>query len=1454
MNLYDEDCSSDKLIPNSIFLINNYRIDNVKKNIPYEEKYLNKKKHFDNLLDLKLCCIKKTIGKKHIPLITDIKEDNYATNSKDGGKSLYQNSTDSFNSNKDNIDEKENNQSYCKTNGMSISGVENYYVYFILRQWCIENVYNKIEKKNQIISYVIIGKHIHENNKCSYDEVKVEILNYNVEKDGFFVQIHGNGDNLFLLSQQECILIKNKYVKDNFVKAESILNNKHFKISKKRKVIKAEWFNKSKNIITLLTYEQVIPYKLFTCNYRGIVRLINIKNKNIKEEIKIVLPDISILLQKMQNNNDDIDNLKKKISENINKNHENLKMCTIEKREVNDLTNEKDYTNFDEGEEKSTIASNKKEKHGESQNSSEYKYGGISNYSEKTYDSSKKNKKNINSGFDSMVNYYGDDLGLSSTEVNTVWECENGKVKKQKYVSKLRDKTNEINKQKRYLYNKYKYQNLAVDFCFGSMNENALWIETCIFVLLKVGIVLIYSPIFTKKCYISYPLLHELNQIRTGSEIKNNEHISYNQDFLEYYNFFENCSIRKYEEKYVCMRFDKRNETYSISGKESKDDTKVDEEKEMEYVPYVINCLKPSEYKCINLIYYNSLVIICVCSKLGYISFFLLNYFITPCVSLNIKNKHAYYEKENKTKKHVTFSLFKKKNDTFFFNIFNNKENVHLEKMDISGFTNLINKEKYDDYGQRMRNNYTVKDLITHKNEEEKDQTNKEKKNKTKIEYCKEESSSSDIEHVNKLNDNKIKKKHKTRTLKERFKESVKNKRGDELFFSCYEEINEIYEDKIDKELQFEYYILNVLFFDAYYTGMANVKCIVLNDNNLICFNNSKVIIINLLWLKFVYVIVYLISVRHILSARLIYEICTNSLYMKTTIFKSKIDFYEFDYYNYLLLDHTKQLCYDNFIKLFKNKKEEELLKSFQDINKVENFDTFQSNVLYNIQHVLHPVVIQTDDHDISNTKLNEVYFIFTHYINLESQRRNQLFMKENINFFTCATYKNIFLIYDCFKFNLYKDNLQLQNKDNGTTTYLVKKKKNYKPFCILGQNENNTKLINYIINTKVIDDDSVDIFIYKNILSFYIYSRCNDYMNELIKKNFIFYLGTKSIHNKTSTNRAIMRNTNQTGDYLTPQSILNKKHVSKMNNLTTTSLSNELHQGALIKYSNLMNSNTETMLGLEYYQNYKNKIIYSKNIPINVTNFMSITTHNVTYSKSLNNPCGNNPIVGFLKNAFLLLHNTNTLLDQTKDKNNNNKTYKDIMSKINSSNNISQNFEAINPEFFISSLKHFIKNMDVKRSDELECATLIKKLIKIKNDYIHVKDYYLKKNDIHLIWKNKIDQNDEEQQVPFVQNVIKHYYFFLGLNNYYENKFKKIQKRLTEILSYRIINFLKSHSHLQNVGKSLLQKNSDLVEDIKKCYEKQKLIKNKFNILKQNINEFTEIKNIQRKKCVTFK
>ncbi|CXI17415.1 conserved Plasmodium protein, unknown function [Plasmodium berghei] len=1449
MNLYDEDCSLDKLLPNSIFLINKYRIDNVKKNIPYEEKYLNKKKHFDNLLDLKLCCIKKKIGIKDISYI---KEDN-KIDSKNGKKNLCQNIIEQpFNNNKDNIDEKEKSQRYCKTNDMPINGMENYYVYFILRQWCIENVYDKIEKKNQIISYVIIGKHIHENNNCFYEEVKVEILNYNVEKDGFFVQIHGNGDNIFLLSQQECILVKNKYIKNNFAKAELILNNKHFKISKKRKIIKGEWFNKSKNIITLLTYEQVIPYKLFTCNYRGIIRLINIKNKNIKEEIKIVLPDISILLQKIQNNNDDIGNLKKKISTNMNKNYENLKLCAIEKRESNDLINQKDYTNFDESEEKSTSFSNKKGKCEEYQNKNEYKYGCASNYSEKTYDSCKNYKKNMNLGFDSMVNYYADDLGLTSTEVNTIWGYENGKEKKQKNISRIRNKKSEINKQKRYLYNKYKYQNLAVDFCFGSINENVLWIETCIFILLKVGIILIYSPIFTKKCYISYPLLYELNQIRIGNERTNRESISYNQEFLEYYNFFENCSICKYEEKYVCIQFDKnhnkndnkKSDANYISGKESKDNTNIDEEKEMEYIPYVINCLKPSEYKCINLIYYNSLVIICVCSKLGYISFFLLNYFITPCISLNIKNNHLYYDKGNKTKKHVTFSLFKKKNEPFFFNIFNNKENAHLEKMDISAFTNLINKEKYDDYKQKMKNNYIVKDLITHKNEEE-------KKQKKYIEYCNEDSSSSDIqneikksaiENVDKLKNDKIieslnkmkKKKKKNRILTEKYKENVKKKKDDELFFSCYEEINEIYEDKIDKELRFEYYILNVLFFDSYYTGMLNVKCIVLNDNNLICFNNNKVIIINLLWLKFVYVIVYLISVKHILSARLMYEICTNSLYMKATIFKSKINFYEFDYYSYLLLDHTKQLCYDNFIKLFKNKKEEVLLKSYQDINKVENFDIFQSNVLYNVQYLLHPVVIQIDDHDISNDKLNEVYFIFTHYINLESQRKNQLFMNKDINFFTCPIYKNIFLIYDCFKFNLYKDHLQLQNKDNGTTTYLVKKKKNYKPFCILGQNENNTKLINYIINTKVIDDDSIDIVMYKNILSFYIYSRCNDYMNELIKKNFIFYIGKKSIHNKTHTNNFIINNNNENDNYPKIQSILNEKSVSKMSDITTN-LTNGNHQGALIKYSNFMNMNSEPMLGLKYGRNYnyKNKIIYSKNIPINVTNFMAITTRNLTYSKSSNNLCDNNPIVGFLKNAFLLLYNTNTLTDQTKDKNNN-KIYKDIMSKINNSNNISQNFEAINPEFFITSLKHYIKNMDVKKSDGLECAMLIKKLIKIKNDYIHVKDYYLKKYDIHLIWKNPIGQNDENQQMAFVQNIIKHYYFFLGLNNYYENKFKKIQRRITEILSYKIIHFLKSHSHLQNVGKSIIQKNSDLVEDIKKCYEKQKLIKNKFNLLKK--------------------
>ncbi|ETB58334.1 hypothetical protein YYC_03954 [Plasmodium yoelii 17X] len=736
MNLY-EDCSSDKLLPNSIFLINKYRIDNVKKNIPYEEKYLNKKKHFDNLLDLKLCCIKKKIGIKHISSITDIKEDNHI-DSKDGNKNLYQNIVEEpVNNNKDNKNEKEKNQTYCKINGISISEVENYYVYFILRQWCIENVYDKIEKINKIKSYVIIGKHIHENNNCSYEEIRVEILNYNVEKDGFFVQIHGNGDNIFLLSQQECILVKNKYIKNNFVKAELILNNKHFKISKKRKIIKGEWFNKSKNIITLLTYEKIIPYKLFTCNYRGIIRLINIKNKNIKEEIKIVLPDINILLHKIQNNNDDIDNLKKKNSINMNKNYENLKSSPIEKREANDFINHKDYNNFDESDEKSAFLNKKepKNKNEEPRNKNEeYKYGCVSNYSEKSYDSCKNYKKNMNSGFDSIVNYYGDDLGVTSTEGNTVWEYENGKEKKQKNILRIRNKKNEINKQKRYLYNKYKYQNLAVDFCFGSINENVLWIETCIFVLLKVGIVLIYSPIFTKKCYISYPLLYELNQIRMKNEIKNRENISYNQEFLTYYNFFENCSICKYEEKYVCIKFGRngsrngKSGTYSMPGKEPKDNTNIGEEKEMEYIPYVINCLKPSEYKCINLIYYNSLVIICVCSKLGYISFFLLNYFITPCISLNDKNNNLYYDKGNKTKKHVTFSFLKKKNEPFFFNIFNNKENAHLEKMDISAFTNLINKEKYDNYRQKMKNNYIVKDLITHKNEEEEEEEKKKKR------------------------------------------------------------------------------------------------------------------------------------------------------------------------------------------------------------------------------------------------------------------------------------------------------------------------------------------------------------------------------------------------------------------------------------------------------------------------------------------------------------------------------------------------------------------------------------------------------------------------------------------------------------------------------------------------------------------------------------------------------
>lgn len=57
MKCFYEHCT-ENLLECSLVKFNKTRLNCVEKNVAYEEKYLNKKKHFDSLLDLKFCTIK----------------------------------------------------------------------------------------------------------------------------------------------------------------------------------------------------------------------------------------------------------------------------------------------------------------------------------------------------------------------------------------------------------------------------------------------------------------------------------------------------------------------------------------------------------------------------------------------------------------------------------------------------------------------------------------------------------------------------------------------------------------------------------------------------------------------------------------------------------------------------------------------------------------------------------------------------------------------------------------------------------------------------------------------------------------------------------------------------------------------------------------------------------------------------------------------------------------------------------------------------------------------------------------------------------------------------------------------------------------------------------------------------------------------------------------------------
>ncbi|CRG95895.1 conserved Plasmodium protein, unknown function [Plasmodium gallinaceum] len=1532
MKLYFENCFSENILESSLFKINKNRFNSVQKNIPYEEKYLNKKKHFEHLLDLKFCTIKTR------NIVADPNQ--YISNDND------------------NL----NNNEFC--------------VYFILRQWSkFENEYNKNKGENnskKVKSYVVIGKHTHNNFKCFYEEFQVEIINYNVETTGFFIQIHvnKNQNKIFLLSSKECALIRNKLIKNNFVRAELLLQNKVLNISPKRKIIKAEWYNKSNNVIALLTYEKIASIKPYNCNFRAIIRLIN-TNSPISEEIKIIIPDSDILQNKI---NEDLNYLKSdnmEIKEKFVEKSDDDKNCSEfnsfhKNNDAIENTRESEYVEIIENNEckegKNNPINNEVsnfngnyfvDKYNENrcnmnytnnvntlkyvekiENTSNSDHFNIENYNESNcnghhysnndnynvaindsnnntnndndYNDTKNsvNSDNINNNINVNNNNNNNNINVNNNNnnninvnnnnnnninvnnnnninVNNNNNRNNTKIKekiyhsqnseyietsdssencdislKKKYISDEFDSilnyynddltNNDFkekffshsidNKVKRSISKKNKYKNLVVDFCFGSISENIIWIETCLFLLFKNGLILIYSPIITRKCYISYYLLHELNEIKKRKD----KCYEYKEDFLEYYDYFKNCSIIKYRSKYVCMNFKQK-------------------EEKIYYLPYVINCLKNSFYNSINLIYYNNLVLICICDKFGYISFLLLNYYITPFISMDSKNKNKNISSLEGKKEH-------------FFNIFNNNENVILKKMNLEKIKHLINKENYEQYYNKLGNKYQINYIL-----EKIDKQNIRKykyKNKMDKYINKEKQLTTNDDKVAKpLNHIQDKKKS---SFKEMFvpysnetysnnKKFIDEKHNGDVFLSCYEDLNEMVQNEMDFEINIEFYLLNILFYDSYYTGMSNVRSIVLCNNNLLCFNNNKIIILNLIWLKLFHVVFYLLYLKNFLLAKLIYDFCINNLYMKTSIFKSKINFYEFDYYNYLLLDYTKQLCHHNFAKLFKMEE-----KVLNDNYKEKNFNIYQSNLLYNVEYVLYPVTIE-DEYTMLDNNIKSVYFIFTHYINLDCQRKEKLFMNESINYFTCAIYKKLFLIYDCFKLILSSNTDKIKRKDKKTEIQLIEKK-NSNPFCILSKQ---TKLRNYIINSITLNDEEMENDIYKNMFSCYMKSLYRDYISELFKKNSIYYNRNLDIFNilnysgttkKNNVNNTICKINDKTYTNCTEKlfKTSSKKWYNYNNEINEYKNrkyeeSNDSSNGGYedndnsgmdrINYEiNSCKENTkdENMENESYKYNSKENynigeytyMYNNKNETNKEFNGDDIIPSNLNYefkdftNKFPNENCDSS--IQLLRDTFVILDKS-IINDKFKDiKKDKNKLSKEIILKLKTLDN-----NQIDSNTIINDMKNYILTSDKEKYENVECIDLIKKLIKIKNDYIDVKDYYLKKNNINI--NNSFNSKD---QIASLENILKCYYFFLGLNSYYEKKFKKIKNKIIKIMTYKVINLIEVNSNFQNTIKSINEKKLSLKKNIYMCNENQKLIKKKFNLLKKRIILYNQLNN----------
>ncbi|GAW82845.1 hypothetical protein, conserved [Plasmodium gonderi] len=1574
---------SEHVLEYALLTINKNRINCVQKNIPYEESYLIKKKKYDNLLDLKFCHIRRKSNQ------------NYSLD----------NTLSNIHCSNGHTARSHENNGGIETNCNQWKGRNQSSAYFILRQWCQQQPHHEerlceekdlkrednfrveVDKlnrentphgfstpygrnslyrtfhnrasshkgrgKNVPISYVVIGIHKHRNNtRCSYEEMTVEMVNYNVEEDGFYVQIHVDASEkyMFLLSNNEIVLIRNiNKEKNNFIQGEFILHNKLLNIPIKRKIMKTEWFPKSPNVISLLTYEQTEVYKFYPCKFRSVIRLINIKEEP-HLEIKIVIPDIDIFHRKIRN-------------ENI----ENIKEELHKMREINSslyLSNTGEVQNMET--DSNRILQMQGKNLNQHYNCSETWDQASSNHIVQNYHQGEHDKNSC----EKMSKVYTN-LELKKNS-NT---CHNrnedlGVI----YVRENTQSDHAKNEEKIYLSKKDKYKNLVVDYCFGSLSENILWVETCLFVLLKDGIILIYTPIITNECYISYSLFEEITRIQQ-LRIKKNKctdgaycdsksiNEEYSEDFLSHYEYFKNISVTQYREKFVCIKFnEEKNNTHGDSTRISSIDRNGDNPRgrttqrrnmpshhtytTFSYAPYVINCMKGSTYRCINLLYTNQLVFICVSDKFGYVSFIMLNYYITPSMSMSTAvssdNTTKEQPKESKFQKAINMLSHKKKKELFFFNIFNINENVIFEKMTLANLTNLINKDRYDEYYNRMNNSYQVSFLrrkMAQRNASQKDspgvqsthvRESVERENLEKGEAAERDENS--LENVKngqtsgkkrqvRIEDNYLEEVHRktlnqiikterddeidsichglskkkslyvevlakknNREEEEKRKEKAKNKTNPihgkvcisdesddkmEDFFSCYEDDKEIMEKEINEEINIQYNMLNVLLFDTYYTGMNNIRTIVLNSHNLLCFSFDKIILLHLVWIKFVNVIFYIIYLKNFLSAKLIHEMCKNGLYINTTIYKATISFYQFDYYTYLLFDHTKQLSYDSFVHLFSGDIGSNLTnKNSKCITDTQiNFDHFQSSILYKVQYILNPIIIEDEDVMFQGKKSQDVYFIFTHFINLDSQRKEKLFMSNNINFFTCSVYKNLFLIYDCFKLHIIKKDIQNRDPDKRITTHLLVrgKNKNVKTFCpILRQ----SKLRNFYISTESVDDDSVDLKLYTNMLAFYINSRCNDYMNMLIKKNFIFYQGKLTLSNVMIINR---------NGY--------SKGKNPLNNDASTGM-----DGKMIKYMHNDDSPVDISTQMTYLNDNRNMGKYNKRSSSRMwseqdNEICKGNTGNMTSSrdikKGLINPAVNyiyhmknepdvhfkrnhNPNIlqeskeiEFLKHAFTILH-INDKNDESLLENRNTRLNEEIIStvwkKYNSrrTNSCSNSMiDQINPENLINDIKNHILRGDSNKNENVQCHLLVKKLIKIKNDYIHVKDYYLKKNNINL----DMQPSDIKSKIYLLEKYIKLYYFFLDLNSYYENKFKKIKKRIIHSLAHNVIHFIKSHITIQNMSKALAEKNNILINDMNLCYQKQKLIQEKFTLLKKRVLLHNFLNSEQfRKKYTTLK